>query len=213
MMKTRKDRCAYNMYCLERPVKVALIGLGYLKSEIDISEINTKIGWGQEEPPTIVIDFDPEEPIVDTYDTVFFKTDYGFAMTWFSSDYGIIAEPDEMKDTIGSLLYYLFGPHIIGLDLHDILTAWGEKMRLCRYLLNESSLVESCRTALDEIEIKYGFRNSVQVMFTGNLNISMLDIHDLATCIEEKIDEDAMIVFGAIVDPKLEGFIGMDVWV
>ena len=213
MINIRKDKCAYNMFGLDIPVKIALIGLGFLKSELDISEINTKIGWDKGEPPTIVIDFDPEKPVVDTYDTIFFKTDYGFAMTWLSRDYGIIVEPDEMKDVICSLLYYLFGPHIIGLDLNDILVTWGEKMRLCKYLLNESSLLESCKIALDEIKNNYGFRNSVLVMFTVNYNISMLDISDLATCFDEKVGENVIMVFGAIVDPDLEGFIGMDVWV
>ncbi len=99
---------------------------------------------------------------------------------------------------------------LINLDFADVRTVMAEMgMALMGtgVASGESAAAEAARMAissplLEDISI-HGSK-AVLINITGSSNLTLHDIHEASTLIQEEADDDANIIFGAVIDDNLE---------
>jgi cell division protein FtsZ len=92
-------------------------------------------------------------------------------------------------------------------DVRTIMSEMGMAMMGAAVASGENRAVEAAQRAissplLDDISIQ-GARG-VLINITGGLDMSLHEVNEAATLIQEEADEDANIIFGAVIDERME---------
>ena len=108
-------------------------------------------------------------------------------------------------------------PGLINLDFADVrtvMTEMGKAMMGTGEAAGEDRALMAARNAiqnplLDEVSLKGA--KAVLVNVTGGLDMTLLEVDEAANAISSEVDPEANIIFGAAVDPDLEGKIRVSV--
>ncbi|MGC4085692.1 MAG: hypothetical protein QM736_27100 [Vicinamibacterales bacterium] len=102
-------------------------------------------------------------------------------------------------------------PGLINLDFADvktIMSGMGLAMMGTGVAEGEGRAVEAAKRAISSPLLEGASVNGARgviINVTGGPDLSLLEVSDASTIVQEAADEDANIIFGAVVDPDLTG--------
>ena len=91
-------------------------------------------------------------------------------------------------------------------DVKTIMSSTGQALMGIGYASGKNRAVEAAHQAissplLDDIDIEGA--SGILINITAGENISLLEVNEACTIIQESAHEDANIIFGAVIDPKM----------
>lgn len=91
-------------------------------------------------------------------------------------------------------------------DVKTIMSSTGQALMGIGYAAGKNRAVEAAHQAissplLDDVDIDGA--SGILINITAGENISLLEVNEACTIIQESAHEDANIIFGAVIDPKL----------
>ena len=118
---------------------------------------------------------------------------------------------DVLHQAIRGISDLILVPGMINLDFADvktIMSGMGMAIMGTGYAEGKDRSVEAARRAIaspliEEAQVE-GARGVI-INITGGSDLSMTEVSQATTIIHEEAHEDANIIFGAVVDPKMEG--------
>jgi cell division protein FtsZ len=108
-------------------------------------------------------------------------------------------------------------PGLINLDFADvktIMTGMGVAVMGTGIGHGETRAVDAARKALSSPlleDASIAGARGVIINVTGGSDLSLVEVHEASTIIHEAAHEEANIIFGAVIDPRLEGQVKLTV--
>ncbi len=124
---------------------------------------------------------------------------------------------DVLRQAIQGISDLILVPGLINLDFADvktIMSGMGFAMMGTGVAEGENRAVEAARRAISSPLLEGASVNGARgviINVTGGPDMSLVEVSDASTIVQEAADEDANIIFGAVVDPELEGRIKVSV--
>src|SRR3954470_2896555 len=118
---------------------------------------------------------------------------------------------DVLRQAIQGISDLILVPGMINLDFADvktIMSGMGFAMMGTGIAEGEDRAIEAARRAISSPLLEgasvTGARGVI-INVTGGEDLSLVEVSDASTIVQEAADEDANIIFGAVVDPALKG--------
>src|SRR5687767_13501379 len=124
---------------------------------------------------------------------------------------------DVLRQAIQGISDLIMVPGLINLDFADVKTimaGMGMAMMGTGVAEGEHRAVDAARRAISSPLLEGASVNGARgviINITGGPDLSLSEVNDASTIIQEAADQDANIIFGAVVDPALKGKIKITV--
>ena len=118
---------------------------------------------------------------------------------------------DVLRQAIQGISDLILVPGLINLDFADvktIMSGMGLAMMGTGVAEGEDRAIEAARRAISSPLLEGASVNGARgviINVTGGPDLSLVEVSDASTIVQEAADEDANIIFGAVVDPALKG--------
>jgi cell division protein FtsZ len=118
---------------------------------------------------------------------------------------------DVLRQAIQGISDLILVPGLINLDFADVKTimaGMGLAMMGTGVAEGEGRAIEAARRAISSPLLEGSSVNGARgviINVTGGTDLSLMEVSDASTIVQEAADEDANIIFGAVVDPGLKG--------
>src|SRR6478672_1817999 len=118
---------------------------------------------------------------------------------------------DVLRQAIQGISDLILVPGLINLDFADvktIMSGMGLAMMGTGIGEGENRAVDAARRAISSPLLEGASVNGARgviINVTGGPDLSLIEVSDASTIVQEAADEDANIIFGAVVDPALKG--------
>jgi cell division protein FtsZ len=118
---------------------------------------------------------------------------------------------DVLRQAIQGISDLILVPGLINLDFADVKTimaGMGLAMMGTGIAEGQDRAVEAARRAISSPLLEGASVNGARgviINITGGPDLSLVEVSDASTIVQEAADEDANIIFGAVVDPALKG--------
>jgi cell division protein FtsZ len=118
---------------------------------------------------------------------------------------------DVLRQAIQGISDLILVPGLINLDFADvktIMSGMGLAMMGTGVAEGDDRAVEAARRAISSPLLEGASVNGARgviINVTGGPDLSLVEVSDASTIVQEAADEDANIIFGAVVDPTLTG--------
>ncbi|HEX4346437.1 MAG TPA: cell division protein FtsZ [Vicinamibacterales bacterium] len=118
---------------------------------------------------------------------------------------------DVLRQAIQGISDLILVPGLINLDFADvktIMSGMGLAMMGTGVAEGEGRAVEAAQRAISSPLLEGASVNGARgviINVTGGPDLSLVEVSDASTIVQEAADEDANIIFGAVVDPSLKG--------
>jgi cell division protein FtsZ len=118
---------------------------------------------------------------------------------------------DVLRQAIQGISDLILVPGLINLDFADVKTimaGMGMAMMGTGVAEGEGRAIEAARRAISSPLLEGSSVNGARgviINVTGGSDLSLMEVSDASTIVQEAADEDANIIFGAVVDPSLKG--------
>jgi cell division protein FtsZ len=118
---------------------------------------------------------------------------------------------DVLRQAIQGISDLILVPGLINLDFADvktIMSGMGLAMMGTGVGEGETRAVDAARRAISSPLLEGASVNGARgviINVTGGPDLSLMEVSDASTIVQEAADEDANIIFGAVVDPALKG--------
>ena len=116
-----------------------------------------------------------------------------------------------LRQAIQGISDLILVPGLINLDFADvktIMSGMGLAMMGTGIAEGEGRAIEAAKRAISSPLLEGASVNGARgviINVTGGPDLSLLEVSDASTIVQEAADEDANIIFGAVVDPALTG--------
>src|SRR5215208_1983125 len=124
---------------------------------------------------------------------------------------------DVLRQAIQGISDLILVPGLINLDFADvktIMSGMGIAMMGTGVMSGENRTIEAAKAAISSPLLEgasvQGARGVI-INITGGHDMSLMEVNEASLLIQEAAHEDANIIFGAVVDPKLDGFVKVTV--
>ncbi len=124
---------------------------------------------------------------------------------------------DVLRQAIQGISDLILVPGLINLDFADvktIMSGMGMAMMGTGIMSGENRTIEAAKAAISspllEGATMLGARGVI-INVTGGHDMSLMEVNEASLLIQAAAHEDANIIFGAVVDPKLDGFVKVTV--
>ena len=124
---------------------------------------------------------------------------------------------DVLRQAIQGISDLILVPGLINLDFADvktIMSGMGLAMMGTGVMSGENRTIEAAKAAISSPLLEgasvQGARGVI-INVTGGHDMSLMEVNEASLLIQEAAHEDANIIFGAVVDPKLDGFVKVTV--
>jgi cell division protein FtsZ len=118
---------------------------------------------------------------------------------------------DVLRQAIQGISDLILVPGLINLDFADvktIMSGMGIAMMGTGIMSGENRTIEAAKAAISSPLLEgasvQGARGVI-INITGGHDLSLMEVNEASMLIQEAAHEDANIIFGAVVDPKLDG--------
>ena len=124
---------------------------------------------------------------------------------------------DVLRQAIQGISDLILVPGLINLDFADvktIMSGMGMAMMGTGVANGEQRAVEAARKAISSPLLEGASVNGARgviINVTGGSDLSLIEVSEASSIVQEAADEDANIIFGAVVDPALEGTVKITV--
>jgi len=118
---------------------------------------------------------------------------------------------DVLRQAIQGISDLILVPGLINLDFADvktIMSGMGLAMMGTGVAEGEGRAIEAAKRAISSPLLEGASVNGARgviINVTGGPDLSLCEVSDASTIVQEAADEDANIIFGAVVDPSMEG--------
>ncbi len=118
---------------------------------------------------------------------------------------------DVLRQAIQGISDLILVPGLINLDFADvktIMSGMGMAMMGTGIMSGEHRTIEAAKAAISSPLLEGAQVNGARgviINVTGGHDLSLMEVNEASLLIQEAADEDANIIFGAVVDPTLEG--------
>ena len=118
---------------------------------------------------------------------------------------------DVLRQAIQGISDLIIVPGLINLDFADVKTimnGMGLAMMGTGVAEGEDRAIEAARRAISSPLLEGASVNGARgviINVTGGPDLSLVEVSNASTIVQEAADEDANIIFGAVVDPELKG--------
>jgi cell division protein FtsZ len=118
---------------------------------------------------------------------------------------------DVLRQAIQGISDLILVPGLINLDFADvktIMSGMGFAMMGTGIAEGEDRAVDAARRAISSPLLEGASVNGARgviINVTGGPDLSLVEVSDASTIVQQAADEDANIIFGAVVDPHLKG--------
>jgi cell division protein FtsZ len=118
---------------------------------------------------------------------------------------------DVLRQAIQGISDLILVPGLINLDFADvktIMSGMGMAMMGTGIMSGENRTIEAAKAAISSPLLEGAQVNGARgviINITGGSDLSLMEVNEASLLIQEAAHEDANIIFGAVVDPKLEG--------
>src|SRR5712671_1469865 len=118
---------------------------------------------------------------------------------------------DVLRQAIQGISDLILVPGLINLDFADVKTimaGMGMAMMGTGVGEGENRAIDAARRAISSPLLEGASVNGARgviINVTGGPDLSLMEVSDASTIVQEAADEDANIIFGAVVDPALKG--------
>jgi cell division protein FtsZ len=118
---------------------------------------------------------------------------------------------DVLRQAIQGISDLILVPGLINLDFADvktIMSGMGLAMMGTGIAEGQDRAVEAARRAISSPLLEGASVNGARgviINVTGGPDLSLVEVSDASTIVQEAADEDANIIFGAVVEPSLKG--------
>jgi cell division protein FtsZ len=118
---------------------------------------------------------------------------------------------DVLLQAIQGISDLILVPGLINLDFADvkaIMSGMGLAMMGTGFGEGEDRAIEAARRAISSPLLEGASVNGARgviINVTGGPDLSLMEVSDASTIVQEAAHEDANIIFGAVVDPELQG--------
>jgi cell division protein FtsZ len=118
---------------------------------------------------------------------------------------------DVLRQAIQGISDLILVPGLINLDFADVKTimnGMGLAMMGTGMAEGEDRAVEAARRAISSPLLEGASVNGARgviINVTGGPDLSLVEVSDASTIVQQAADEDANIIFGAVVDPSMKG--------
>src|ERR671915_335185 len=118
---------------------------------------------------------------------------------------------DVLRQAIQGISDLILVPGLINLDFADvktIMSGMGFAMMGTGVAEGEDRAIEAARRAISSPLLEGASVNGARgviINITGGPDLSLVEVSSASTIVQEAADEDANIIFGAVVDPELKG--------
>jgi cell division protein FtsZ len=118
---------------------------------------------------------------------------------------------DVLRQAIQGISDLILVPGLVNLDFADvktIMSGMGLAMMGTGVAEGQDRAIEAARRAISSPLLEGASVNGARgviINITGGPDLSLVEVSDASTIIQEAADEDANIIFGAVVDPELKG--------
>jgi cell division protein FtsZ len=118
---------------------------------------------------------------------------------------------DVLRQAIQGISDLILVPGLINLDFADvktIMSGMGLAMMGTGTGEGQDRAIEAARRAISSPLLEGASVNGARgviINVTGGPDLSLMEVSDASTIVQEAADEDANIIFGAVVDPELKG--------
>ena len=118
---------------------------------------------------------------------------------------------DVLRQAIQGISDLILVPGLVNLDFADvktIMSGMGLAMMGTGIAEGQDRAVEAARRAISSPLLEGASVNGARgviINITGGPDLSLVEVSDASTIVQEAADEDANIIFGAVVDPALKG--------
>jgi cell division protein FtsZ len=118
---------------------------------------------------------------------------------------------DVLRQAIQGISDLILVPGLINLDFADVKTimaGMGLAMMGTGFGEGDSRAIDAARKAISSPLLEGASVNGARgviINVTGGPDLSLIEVSDASTIVQEAADEDANIIFGAVVDPALKG--------
>jgi len=118
---------------------------------------------------------------------------------------------DVLRQAIQGISDLILVPGLINLDFADvktIMSGMGMAMMGTGIMAGENRTIEAAKAAISSPLLEGAQVNGARgviINITGGSDMSLMEVNEASLLIQEAAHEDANIIFGAVVDPKLEG--------
>ncbi len=124
---------------------------------------------------------------------------------------------DVLRQAIQGISDLILVPGLINLDFADvktIMSGMGLAMMGTGIAEGDGRAIEAARRAISSPLLEGASVNGARgviINVTGGPDLSLSEVSEASTIVQEAADEDANIIFGAVVDPALEGVVKITV--
>jgi cell division protein FtsZ len=118
---------------------------------------------------------------------------------------------DVLRQAIQGISDLILVPGLINLDFADvktIMSGMGMAMMGTGIMAGENRTLEAAKAAISSPLLEGASVNGARgviINVTGGQDLSLMEVNEALLLIQEAAHEDANIIFGAVVDPKLDG--------
>jgi cell division protein FtsZ len=118
---------------------------------------------------------------------------------------------DVLRQAIQGISDLILVPGLINLDFADvktIMSGMGMAMMGTGIMSGENRTIEAAKAAISSPLLEGAQVNGARgviINVTGGADMSLMEVNEASLLIQEAAHEDANIIFGAVIDPKLEG--------
>jgi cell division protein FtsZ len=118
---------------------------------------------------------------------------------------------DVLRQAIQGISDLILVPGLINLDFADvktIMSGMGMAMMGTGIMSGENRTIEAAKAAISSPLLEGAHMNGARgviINITGGSDMSLMEVNEASLLIQEAAHEDANIIFGAVVDEKLEG--------
>src|SRR6187455_1945139 len=122
-----------------------------------------------------------------------------------------VTADDVLRQAIQGISDLILVPGLINLDFADvktIMSGMGLAMMGTGVAEGQDRAVEAARRAISSPLLEGASVNGARgviINVTGGPDLSLVEVSNASTIVQEAADEDANIIFGAVVDPTLKG--------
>jgi cell division protein FtsZ len=118
---------------------------------------------------------------------------------------------DVLRQAIQGISDLILVPGLINLDFADvktIMSGMGMAMMGTGVMSGENRTIDAAKAAISSPLLEGAQVNGARgviINVTGGSDMSLMEVNEASLLIQEAAHEDANIIFGAVIDPKLEG--------
>jgi cell division protein FtsZ len=124
---------------------------------------------------------------------------------------------DVLRQAIQGISDLILVPGLINLDFADvktIMSGMGMAMMGTGVMSGENRTIDAAKAAISSPLLEGAQVNGARgviINVTGGSDMSLMEVNEASLLIQEAAHEDANIIFGAVIDPKLEGHVKVTV--